>query len=72
MPDADRGLAIVESLSEPLADYQPWHAARAALLAMTGKHAMAAAAYGEAISRARSRADILLLEKRLAGLPARS
>ena len=70
--DADRGLAIVESLSEPLADYQPWHAARAALLAMTGNHAMAAAAYGEAISRARSRADILLLEKRLAGLPARS
>jgi RNA polymerase sigma factor (sigma-70 family) len=70
--DADRGLAIVESLSESLADYQPWHAARAALLAMTGNHAMAAAAYGEAISRAGSRADVLLLEKRLAALPARA
>lgn len=66
--DPARGLAIVEGLGAELADYQPWHAARAALLAATGARDEAARAYQEAISRAPTPADVLFLRKRLAGL----
>ncbi len=67
--DAARGLAIVEGLAAELADYQPWHAAHAALLASVGKHAEAADAYRRAMALAPGRADVLFLEKRLAALP---
>lgn len=62
------GLGIVESLAESLAEYQPWHAARAALLAMTGQTAMAAKAYRVAIARAPGPAEARFLERRLADL----
>jgi len=44
------GLEVVEALdAEALADYQPYHAARADLLARTGDRDAAAAAYARAI-----------------------
>jgi RNA polymerase sigma factor (sigma-70 family) len=64
--DAPRGLAILEGLAGQLAEYQPWHAARAALLARTGQHAQAAKAYGDAIAMAPSPAQVLFLQKCLA------
>lgn len=66
--DPASGLAIIDSLEQALADYQPWHAARAALLALTGDGARAATAYAEAIARAPTSADALFLTKRLASL----
>ncbi|MGE6783417.1 RNA polymerase sigma factor [Ensifer adhaerens] len=67
--DPARGLEIVEGLSDQLADYQPWCAARASLLAATGKPVEAAKAYGRAIELAPGPAEVLFLEKRLAALP---
>ncbi|MCC5973600.1 MAG: RNA polymerase [Rubellimicrobium sp.] len=69
--DPVRGLAIVEALGGALSDYQPWHAARAALLALTGDRERAVIAYREAIERASTVADALFLERRLAGLDPR-
>jgi RNA polymerase sigma-70 factor (ECF subfamily) len=66
--DAGRGLEIVEGLASQLADYQPWHAAHAALLAMTGRSPEAADAYRRAIAMAPGHAEALFLEKRLAAL----
>jgi RNA polymerase sigma-70 factor (ECF subfamily) len=66
--DPGQGLAIVEGLAADLSDYQPWHAARAALLAATGATEVAAEAYREAIARAPTPAEALFLTKRLAGL----
>ncbi|MCU0907432.1 MAG: RNA polymerase [Rhodobacteraceae bacterium] len=66
--DPARGLAMVEALADQLADYQPWHAARAALLAMTGDHRGAAGAYATAIATAPSPAEALFLKGRLAAL----
>ncbi|MDP3341876.1 RNA polymerase sigma factor [Frigidibacter sp.] len=63
-----RGLAIVESLEGHLAGYQPWHAARAALLAMTGDRAAAASAYQQAIALAPGPAEALFLQRMLASL----
>jgi RNA polymerase sigma-70 factor (ECF subfamily) len=68
--DAVRGLNIIEGLASELSDFQPWHAARAALLAKTGDHAKAAAAYGRAIEMAPGQAEALFLEKRLATVNA--
>jgi RNA polymerase sigma factor (sigma-70 family) len=67
--DVQRGLAIVEGLAEHLSDYQPWHASRAALLAKTGNHAEAAAAYQRAITTAPGPAETLFLQARLAAIP---
>lgn len=67
--DPDRGLQIVEGLAAELADYQPWCAARASLLAMTGRPSAAADAYRRAIAMAPGPAEALFLEKRLAALP---
>ncbi len=64
--DAVRGLNIIEGLADQLSDFQPWHAARAALLAKTGDHAKAAAAYDRAIEMAPGQAEALFLGKRLA------
>jgi RNA polymerase sigma factor (sigma-70 family) len=66
--DVARGLNIVEGLADELSDYQPWHAARAALLAKVGKAAEAAGAYAQAIAAAPGEAEKLFLESRLAAL----
>jgi RNA polymerase sigma factor (sigma-70 family) len=66
--DPVRGLAIVEDLGDTLADYQPWYAAHAALLAQTGARDKAATAYREAIALAPTRAEALFLGRRLAAL----
>ena len=63
-----RALEVVEGLAGALSDYQPWHAARAALLAMTGKHDAAAAAYGHAIATAPGAAEAAFLKRRLKAL----
>lgn len=70
--DAVRGLNIIEGLADQLSDFQPWHAARAALLAKTGDHAKATAAYARAIEMAPGQAEALLLGKRLATVNAPS
>lgn len=62
--DPARGLAMVETLAD-LADYQPFHAARAALLAMTGDHQGATAAYQRAIASAPSQAEAFFLTRRM-------
>lgn len=64
--DAPRGLDILEGLAEQLSEYQPWHAARAALLTRTGQHAQAAKAYAEAIVMTSNPAQVLFLQKCLA------
>ncbi len=66
--DVTRGLDIVEGLAEELCDYQPWHAARAALLTKVGKLEDAADAYRQAIDKAPGEAEKLFLEGRLAAL----
>jgi RNA polymerase sigma-70 factor (ECF subfamily) len=60
-----RGLEMVQALAEVLAEYQPWHAAHAALLAMTGDLDGAAAAYGRAIAMAPTQAEARFLQGRL-------
>jgi RNA polymerase sigma factor (sigma-70 family) len=66
--DVAQGLDIVEGLAENLTDYQPWHAARAALLVRAGNHKEAANAYKRAIALAPGRAERLFLERRLAAI----
>jgi RNA polymerase sigma-70 factor (ECF subfamily) len=58
------GLAAVDALSEELADYQPFHATRADLLAQLGSHREAGAAYDEALARTRNAAERRFLEDR--------
>jgi RNA polymerase sigma factor (sigma-70 family) len=64
----DAGLQIIDTLGDMLADYQPFHAARAALLARTGQHPQARDAYARAIAGATSAADTAFLQARLADL----
>lgn len=64
----DRALGIVEGLSGALSGYQPWHAARARLLAMTGQTAAAIEAYRQAIANAPGPAEALFLQQRLSEL----
>jgi RNA polymerase sigma factor (sigma-70 family) len=64
----NQALAAVEALSDELADYQPWYAARAALLVKTGQSAEAAAAYRRAITLAPGPAEALYLQARLAAI----
>ncbi|MCU0729516.1 MAG: hypothetical protein MUF41_05370 [Sphingopyxis sp.] len=66
--EAARALALVEQLADRLADYQPWHAARAALLARTGRADDAAEAYRRAIAMAPGEAEALFLKKAMAAL----
>lgn len=66
--DPAQGLAMVQGLTAELADYQPFHAARAALLAMTGDAKGAAAAYRRAIASAPTPAEAAFLTRRLAAL----
>jgi RNA polymerase sigma factor (sigma-70 family) len=67
--DLPRGLAIVEALAGELSAYQPWHAARASLLARAGRADEAARAFAQAIALAPTPAEALFLERRLAALP---
>ena len=66
--ETEKALLVVEGLAEHLSDYQPWHAARAALLAKTGNKVAAMAAYQTAISSAPSPADALFLQHKLDAL----
>ena len=66
--DPARGLAIVATLGDALSGYQPWHAAHAALLAMTGDITGARAAYRHAIATAPTPAEARFLERRLEAL----
>ena len=51
LPDPAAGLRLLEDIEpERVAAHQPWWAARAHLLAMAGRHADAAAAYGRALA----------------------
>ena len=58
------GLRLIEDLSEELVHYQPYHAAKAALLARDGKVALAVCAFDKAISMANSSADIAFLTRK--------
>ena len=62
-------LAADPDLSARLADYQPWWAARADLLARTGAHAEARRAWSIAIGLERDPAVRRFLERRQAALP---
>lgn len=61
-------LARVESLAGDLDGYQPFHAARADLLARTGRNSEARAAYATAIHLATADADRSFLQARLTAL----
>ena len=63
-----RGLAALVELAESLAEYQPYHAARADLLRRSGRISDAAAAYRQAIALTGNAAEQRFLEDRLAGL----
>ncbi|MFZ9200304.1 MAG: RNA polymerase sigma factor [Paracoccaceae bacterium] len=64
----EAGLPMVEALADSLSDYQPFHAARAALLAATGAPVAAAEAYRTAIALAPTPAEAMFLNRRLASL----
>ncbi len=66
--EAVKALRVVEGLAEQLSDYQPWHAARAALLVKTGNTTDAITAYQTAISCAPSPAEALFLQRKLEAL----
>jgi RNA polymerase sigma-70 factor (ECF subfamily) len=67
--DALTALAEVEALGGALSAYQPYHAARADLLARVGRIGESRMAYDRAITLANNPADIRFLEKRRAFLP---
>jgi predicted RNA polymerase sigma factor len=58
-------LATLEDLREPLADFQPFHAAHAAVLAQAGQQAAARRAYGRAIALATNESDRRFLAARV-------
>ncbi len=62
---AAEALRVVESLVGELAGYQPWHAARAALLVMTDQKSEACLAYKQAIDMTSHAAEALFLQKQL-------
>ncbi len=66
--DPEQGLTIVERLRGALSDYQPWHAAYAALLATNGRHDEAICAYRDAIARTSTGPEAQFLEKQLVKL----
>lgn len=66
----DAGLAALDELDrDVLADYQPFHAARADLLARAGDAGPARAAYDEAIARSGNEAERRFLREQRARLP---
>jgi RNA polymerase sigma factor (sigma-70 family) len=64
----DLALSLLDALAHELADYQPFHAASAELLARKGAADASRAAYSTAISLAPSDADRAFLQARLAAL----
>ncbi len=66
--DPEGGLAAIDALEAELADYQPFHAARAAIMTMLGRHGEAVADYDRAINLASSQADVLFRTARRAAL----
>lgn len=62
-------LALIDGLAADLADYQPFHAARAALLARAGQWAAAHAAFDRAIRDAPSAQDAAFLSMAREKLP---
>jgi predicted RNA polymerase sigma factor len=64
----DRALGLIGPLAPQLADYQPFHAATAELLARSGATEPARVAYHRAIARTSSAADRAFLQARLAAL----
>lgn len=62
--DADTGLKVLQSVSEQLSDYQPFHAASAALHAKVGAKEAALAAYDRAITMAANPQDVAFLTAR--------
>ncbi|WP_285724471.1 RNA polymerase sigma factor [Psychromicrobium xiongbiense] len=58
------GLALIEPLSTELADYHPYHAARADLLRRAGREREARAAYDAAIGLAGNSAEVAYLSRR--------
>ncbi|MEP1123885.1 MAG: DUF6596 domain-containing protein [Ilumatobacter sp.] len=63
------GLAVVDALREELAEYQPFHATRADLLARLGVHGESRAAYDEALARTRNTTERAFLhgQRRMLG-----
>jgi RNA polymerase sigma factor (sigma-70 family) len=66
----EAALQEVEQLAEALGDYQPFHAAKADLLAKAGKRDAALAAYRQAIAMASNTADARFLAARHDALAA--
>lgn len=66
--ELQRALAVVESLADELGNYQPWHAARAALLARLGRVSESAAAYQRAIAMASGPAEARFLLRQMTRL----
>lgn len=62
-------LRLTEPLADALADYQPFHAARAALLARLGRTGDSRAAYDRALALTTSPQDAAFLNKARAALP---
>jgi RNA polymerase sigma-70 factor (ECF subfamily) len=62
--DMPSAISILETLDATLADYQPYHAARAEYLARSGRTGDALAAYARAIGLAASPADAKFLARR--------
>lgn len=67
--DVTQGLALIDSLAPDLAEYQPFHAARAEYLARAGRTDESRAAYDRAIALAPSSADARFLTNRRLSLP---
>jgi RNA polymerase sigma factor (sigma-70 family) len=65
----DQGLAALARLEPELRNFQPWHAARAALLARAGQNDSSRAAFDQAIDRADNPADARFLTERRKNLP---
>src|SRR5574341_2169304 len=59
------GLALLEVLAEPLAEYLPFHATRADLLRRAGRKSEAVEAYGHALGLAGNAVERRYLERRL-------
>ena len=65
----EHGLPLIEALDGALAEYQPYHAARAEYLARAGRTDESRSAYRRAIALCHSSADAAFLAKRLSMLP---
>ncbi|MFI0846025.1 RNA polymerase sigma factor [Mesorhizobium sp. IMUNJ 23232] len=66
----EAAMPMLAALAEPLAAYQPFHAARADMLRRMGAHEEARAAYREAIRLSDHPRERAFLEKRMIDLPA--